>query len=392
MSFGKRLRVGITHGDINGIGYEIILKILADNEILDICTPVVFGSSKAANYYRKMLGMDEIRYHTAANTTAIKDGSINLINIPDDNIKIEPGVATAESGHSAIAALDMAADALQEGEIDVLVTAPINKTAMQMAKFGYPGHTEYLENKLGDGDHATMTFLDGDLRVSLLTTHLPMSQMPQSITQKALVSKLEEMDTMLRRDFACTRPLIAVLALNPHAGDHGLLGDEEQQIMVPAIEDVTERGIMVSGPYPADGFFGTGAWKKFDAVLAMYHDQGLVAFKTLSGTAGINYTAGLPYVRTSPDHGTGYDIVGKGIADPMSLRHAIYAAIDIYRARLRNDEATLNPLKHHTFEKNEKSERRRAPRPDNSFKEEAAQQQEQNNDKTVDTATEEPTA
>lgn len=353
MDNDRKIRVGISHGDINGISYEIIAGILADDRICELCTPVVFGSGKVAGYYRKMLNLDEVRYHTVSTAEAVKDGSINMVNVSAQELKVEPGVATAESGHAAMLALDMATDALMEGHIDVLVTAPINKAAMRMAGFDYPGHTEYLEARLGG--KATMMFTDGnDLRVALLTTHLPVAEVAGSVNRDTLLAKLGDMDAALRRDFGMTRPLIAVLSLNPHAGDGGVIGNEEAEIISPAIEVAASQGIMVSGPYPADGFFGSGAWKKFDAVLAMYHDQGLVAFKALSGTGGVNYTAGLPYVRTSPDHGTGYDIVGKGIADPTSLRQAIYTAIDIYRSRERYEEAHANPLKHYAADKTDR--------------------------------------
>lgn len=368
MTSDKKIRVGITHGDINGIGYEVILKTLADNELTDLCTPVVFGSGKAAGYYRKMLGLDEIRFHNIADASDAKEGCANLVNVTDRELTVEPGKATEESGNAAITALDMAVDALKEGSIDVLVTAPINKAAMQMAGFGFTGHTEYLESRLGDGTRATMTFVDGDLRVALLHTHQPLKDVADSVTQEALTARLREMDASLRRDFGKTRPLIAVLALNPHAGDGGLIGSEEKEVIKPAVEEVSREGVMACGPYPADGFFGSGSWRKFDAVLAMYHDQGLVAFKTLSGCEGVNYTAGLPYVRTSPDHGTGYDIAGKGTADASSLRHAIFTAIDIFRSRRAYDEARSNPLKHFSAEKGEKGERRRQPRQEHADK------------------------
>lgn len=350
-----KIKVGITHGDINGIGYEVVLKALAIPEITEICTPVFFGSGKVAGFYRKMLGLDDVTFNTVRDAGDAKDGVVNILNVSSQELCVEPGKATEESGHAAIMALDAATDALLAGDIDVLVTAPINKAAMQLAGFPYTGHTEYLRDRLGDGAaDATMTFVDGRLVVSLLTTHLPVSEVPGAVTVDAIVNKLKDIDAMMKRDFLRERPLIAVLALNPHAGDEGLIGNEEAEIISPAIQAASELGVMAFGPYPADGFFGSCAWKKFDAVLAMYHDQGLVAFKTMSGAEGVNYTAGLPFVRTSPDHGTGYDIAGKGEANPESLLHAIYTAVDIYRARCSYDEAYANPLKHLASERGER--------------------------------------
>ena len=341
----RKIRVGITHGDINGISYEVILKILADEKLVDLCTPVFFGSGKVAGFYRKMLNLEEVRFHVINDASQAKDGCVNIVNISQDELKIEPGVATEESGKAASIALDRAMEAILDGSIDVLVTAPINKAAMKLAGFGYVGHTEYLEAKAGEGHRSIMTFVDDRLRVALLTTHLPMTEVPASVTTEAILSKLREMDKSLRRDFGCSRPLVAVLALNPHASDEGLIGSEEKDAIAPAIEAANKEGIMAFGPYSADSFFGSDKWSRFDAVLAMYHDQGLVGFKALSGNEGVNCTCGLPFVRTSPDHGTGYDIVGKNEADPTSMRHAIYTAIDIFRAREEYDEAHANPLK-----------------------------------------------
>lgn len=350
----RKIRVGITHGDINGICYEVILKTLSDDELTDLCTPVVFGSGKVAGYYRKMLGLDEVRLNTITDASAAKDGCVNMVNISQQEFKIEPGQATEESGRAAMMALDAAMQALGNGDIDVLVTAPVNKAAMQLAGFGFTGHTEYLASKAGEEFTPTMTFVDDNIRVALLTTHLPIADVPSSVTCKTVADRLRAMDKALRRDFGCSRPLIAVLALNPHAGDNGLLGDEEIREIAPAIEEVGRDGVMAFGPYPADGFFGSGMWDRFDGVLAMYHDQGLVGFKSLSGTDGVNCTCGLPFVRTSPDHGTGYDIVGKNEADPTSMRHAIFTAIDIFRARQSFDEAAANPLKRHLAEKSDR--------------------------------------
>lgn len=358
----RKIRVGITHGDINGVSYEVILKTLANEELTELCTPIVFGSGKVAGYYRKMLNLEEVKLNTIAEASLAKDGCVNMVNITQQELKIEPGVATAESGRAAVAALDMAMKAIESGAIDVLVTAPVNKEAMQLAGFGFTGHTEYLESKAGERHHPTMTFVDDKLRVALLTTHLPMTQVPGSVTHSAITDKIREIDKSMRRDFGCDRPLIAVLALNPHAGDGGLLGEEETQVIKPAIDEIYKEGIMTFGPYPADGFFGSGMWERFDAVLAMYHDQGLVGFKALSGCDGVNCTCGLPFVRTSPDHGTGYDIVTKGVADPTSFRNAIFTAIDIFRSRKAFDEEGENPLKHYLAEKHDRRHRNKQTR------------------------------
>ena len=340
----RKIRVGITHGDINGISYEVILKILGDEQLLDICTPVLFGSGKVAGYYRKMLNLEEVKFNVIPSAAAAKDGHVNLVNITSEELKIDPGIATRESGLAAMKALDMAIEAVEEGEIDLIVTAPVNKNAMKLAGFNYTGHTEFFEAKAGEDYRSTMTFVYDKLRVALLTTHLPVAEVATSVTKESVADKLREMDKWLRKDFGCTRPIIAVLALNPHAGDGGLLGNEEENAISPAIEEANNEGIMAFGPYPADGFFGSDKWKRFDAVLAMYHDQGLVAFKSLVGKDGVNCTCGLPFVRTSPDHGTGYDIVGKDEADPTSMRHAIYTAIDIFRTRANYEKAKANPL------------------------------------------------
>lgn len=343
----RPIRVGITHGDINGISYEVIIKALGDERIPELCTPVVFGSSKLVGYYRKALGLDDAFYNQIRNAPEAHDGQCNIVNITDGEFKVEMGVATEESGRAALMALDAACEALRNHEIDVLVTAPINKSAMQMAGFGFPGHTEYLQQQLGEGAQATMILFNENMRVALVSIHTPIKDVPAAITREAIVDKAKTLDATLRRDFAIERPRIAVLALNPHAGDNGVLGSEENDIIRPAIDDCAADGILAFGPYAADGFFGSGVWKKYDGILAMYHDQGLAPFKALAASEGVNYTAGLPFIRTSPDHGTGYDIAGKGVADPASMRQAIYSAIDIFRARNIYDRASANPLRKH---------------------------------------------
>lgn len=339
-------RVGITHGDINGIGYEVIMKALAPEGITELFTPVVFGSPAVAAYYRKALGVDNFKSVTVASAAQAEPGRINLVDIGAGELKPEPGAPTAESGAAARLALDCAVQALRDRQIDVLVTAPINKEAMKMSGFPFPGHTEYLQQELGDGAQALMILCkEGGPRVALVTAHLPLSEVSAAVTTEIIVEKLRTLHHTIRRDFSLERPKIAVLSLNPHAGDGGAIGQEEQQVISPAIEQAYSRKIMAFGPYAADGFFGSGMYSKFDAVLAMYHDQGLAPFKLLAMDDGVNFTAGLPWVRTSPDHGTGYDIVGQGVADPSSMRAAIFEAIDIWRRRMRYIRSKANPLK-----------------------------------------------
>ncbi|MDE7375735.1 MAG: 4-hydroxythreonine-4-phosphate dehydrogenase PdxA [Muribaculaceae bacterium] len=338
-------RVGITHGDTNGIGYEVILKVLEDNRMLELCTPVVYGSMKMANFYRKMLEMPQVPFTQVESGEDIVDGANNMINVVGEDVKIEPGKQTPEAGMAAFASLERAVADLQAGYIDVLVTSPINKHAMQSDAFQFPGHTEYLEATIGDGAEALMILFNDTMRVALATTHLPLSEVPAHITKENVLGKLRLLHRSLARDFGIEAPRIAVLSLNPHAGEDGLLGTEEQEFIIPAIKEAQDMNILAFGPYAADGFFGAGRFVKFDGILAMYHDQGLAPFKALAMDSGVNFTAGLPYVRTSPDHGTGYDITGTGVASPESMRQAIYAAIDIRRCRMSEDECRRRPLR-----------------------------------------------
>lgn len=346
------IRVGITHGDINGIGYEVILKALNDPRMTEMCTPVIYGSAKIAAFYRKNIDMQPVQLTQAASADEIRNGAVNIINVVPDDVKVEPGVDTRTAGEAAYTALERAVADLRAGRIDVLVTAPINKHNIQSDTFTFPGHTEYLEAALaGEGEKALMVMCSDDMRVALVTTHMPLSRVPAAITREGIVDKLRVFNRSLIRDFGVHAPRIAVLSLNPHAGEDGLLGTEEKEIIAPAIEDARGKKILAFGPYAADGFFGSGIYHRFDGVLAMYHDQGLAPFKALAMECGVNFTAGLPYVRTSPDHGTGYDIAGKGAASEQSMRSAIYAAIDIYRNRRREDEATANPLRRQYYSK-----------------------------------------
>lgn len=348
----RKIRVAITHGDINGISYEVILKALEDTRLLELCTPVVYGSAKIAAFYRKSLEMPQLSFSQVDSGAEIKDGVYNIINVVGEDTKVEPGVASEIAGRAAFAALERSVADLRAGHVDVLVTAPINKKNIQSDTFRFPGHTEYLEASLGEeGDKAMMILCNDDMRVALTTIHIPLADVPRTLTKDLIVERIRTLNASLRRDFAIPSPRIAVLSLNPHAGEDGLLGAEERDIIIPAIEEAKERRMLVFGPYAVDGFFGIGRFVKFDGILAMYHDQGLAPFKALAMDNGINFTAGLTYVRTSPDHGTGYDIVGRGEASPESMRSAIYAAIDIYRNRRREDAATRHPLRRQYYEK-----------------------------------------
>ncbi len=338
-----RIRVGITQGDINGIGYEVIIKALMDPRILDVCTPVVYGSPKVLAYHRKALNIPNFSLNSVATAREANPRRANLINCLDDNARVELGKASGYAGEAAFISLEMAVADLIEHQIDLLVTAPINKHTIQSKDFNFAGHTEYLQEKLSSGD-VLMLMVSEYLKVGVVTGHMPLSQVPGSITTDLLLSKLRILDHSLRRDFDIDSPRIAVLGLNPHSGDEGLLGNEERDIIKPALEMARQENIMALGPYAADGYFGSGLYQKFDAVLAMYHDQGLAPFKALSFDTGVNYTAGLPFVRTSPAHGTAYEIAGLDKASADSMRQAIYMAVDIYKSRKANRELKKNAL------------------------------------------------
>ena len=351
MEQDKKIKVGITHGDINGIGYEILLKALGDPRIVELCTPVVYGSVKIAGFYRKNLGLPEFKLFQIENADDARDDQVNIINVVPEDTKIEPGQATPVAGAAALEALKRAAADLRSGEIDVLVTAPINKHSIHSENFNFPGHTEFLEAEVGEGKKAMMIMCSENLRVALVTIHDAISDVASKITREAVLERLSTFNRSLVEDFGIHGPRIAVLSLNPHAGDNGVIGTEDTDTLAPAIEEANKRRIMAFGPYPADGLFGSGAYTKFDGILAMYHDQGLIPFKLLASENGVNFTAGLPVVRTSPDHGTAYDIAGQGVADEQSFREAIYSAIDIYRNRRREREATRHPLRKQNYDK-----------------------------------------
>jgi 4-hydroxythreonine-4-phosphate dehydrogenase len=335
----NKIKIGISIGDVNGIGLEVIMKSLSENKILDYCTPVVYGNTKVASFHRKALGMHDFSFQVVADAEAANPKKANMINCWEEDVKLELGTANETGGKYALLSLERAMSDLIAGHIDALVTAPINKHNIQAENFNFPGHTEYLQQRSGDSD-VLMFMISDDLRVGVVTGHIPVSDVASGISREKIVKKLALMNESLKKDFWIEKPKIAVLGLNPHAGDNGLLGKEDASIIAPAIQDAFDKGIICFGPYPADGFFGNGTYKQFDAVLAMYHDQGLVPFKTIAFGRGVNYTAGLKVVRTSPDHGTGYDIAGKNLADPSSFIEAIFAAIHISKNR-REQESLL---------------------------------------------------
>ena len=354
----RKIRVAITHGDTNGIGYEIIFKAFAEQGMLDLCTPIIYGSPKIAAYHRNVTGI-QANFSIINDAGDAQDGRLNMLAAVDGDVKVEMGTPSREAGAAALKALERAMEDYARGLYDVLVTAPINKNNMQGGDFPFAGHTEYIENRAGNGRKALMVLANDIMRVALLTTHLPVKEVAAAVTREAIVEKAGILDASLKRDFRVGSPRIAVLALNPHSGDGGVIGTEEREVIVPALEELSDKGVNVFGPYPADGFFGRGSYRSFDAVLAMYHDQGLAPFKALDDGRGVNFTAGLPIVRTSPDHGTAYDIAGKGVADEKSLRNAIYMAIDVFRNRESYDEASADPLKKLYHEKHEDGERQR---------------------------------
>lgn len=353
----KKIKVGITQGDINGIGYEVMLKALSNPTILELCTPIIYGSPKVMGYHRKALELPNFNYSIIATAADAADNRINIINCGDDETRVELGKPTQASGEAALASLTKATDEYEKNLFDVLVTSPINKETIQSDAFKFPGHTEYLEQRLGDGKKAMMILIKDNLRVALVTGHIPLSSVASVITKDDLVNKIKAFGNTLSTDFGIQRPRIAVLALNPHAGDGGVIGNEEIETIIPALKDTQSKGLLTFGPYPADGFFGSGQFAKFDGILAMYHDQGLAPFKTIAMDLGVNYTAGLPIIRTSPAHGTAYDIAGKNEASEESFLQALYMAIDVYRARIRYNEARVNPLRKQYFEKGNDNEK-----------------------------------
>ncbi len=344
MKEDNKIKVAITHGDINGVGYEVILKTFGDSRMFDLCTPVLYGSTKVASYHKKLLSMQqEIAFNAIREAREAADKRFNVINLTPDEVKIDLGKSTEVAGQLSRESLSRACADLKEGTVDVLVTAPINKRNIQAPDFDFPGHTEYLSHQFGGS--SLMLMVCDRIRIGIVTNHLALKDVPSALTPALLMEKVRLMNESLKRDFGITIPKIAVLALDPHAGDNGVIGDFDMKVIKPVIDEAQSKGILAYGPFPSDGFFGSSEFNKFDGVLALYHDQGLIPFKLMSFTEGVNYTAGLPYVRTSPAHGTGYDIAGKDKASEQSFRSALYLACNILRNRHEYDELTANPLK-----------------------------------------------
>jgi 4-hydroxythreonine-4-phosphate dehydrogenase len=340
--------IGITCGDVNGIGTELIIKTLADQRILEHFTPVIFGSNKLINFYRKSVPEAHFNYHIIKDFSRINHRQVNILNCWEEDINISPGTLNEVGGKYAVKMLLAAAQAIKEKHIEGLVTAPIHKRNVQSEEFAFTGHTPFLKALAGTRDALMLLYTD-DLRVALVTEHLPVKEVAQQVTKEAIISKINLLHQSLKKDFGIDKPRIAVLGLNPHAGDEGLIGTEEEQILKPAIKEA-KNDKMVFGPYSADAFFAKRSYRQFDAVLAMYHDQGLIPFKALAFGEGVNFTAGLPFVRTSPDHGTAFDIAGKGKADPHSFTTALFECIDIINRRNGYMERTRNPLRKITAE------------------------------------------
>ena len=337
------IRVGISIGDINGIGPEVIIKAFSDPQMLIECTPIIYGSTKTMNYHKKALNNEEFNYLRIEDANDAKPKKINIVACWQEIVDIQLGEMNNTGGAYAFKSLEAATKDLASGKIDVLVTAPISKEAIQKAGFEFPGHTEYLADLSGVKE-ALMMMVSGELRVALVTSHVPLMEVGKNVTKDKIIDKIKQLEASLRKDFGIVRPRIAVLGLNPHAGEKGKMGNEEGEVITPAIQAVNAENILAFGPYPADGFFGSQQYRQFDAVLSMYHDQGLTGFKSIAFEDGVNFTAGLPIVRTSPDHGTAFDIAGKDLANEQSFRSAVYLAMDIYRTRNFVKEINANPL------------------------------------------------
>lgn len=341
--------IGITCGDLNGIGTEVIIKTFSDTRILEYCTPVIFGSHKLVNFYKKSMPELHFNYHALKDLSQVNHKQVNVYNCWEEEVAINPGQLNEQGGRHAVTALVAATVAIKEGHIHGIVTAPIHKKNVQSSQFNFTGHTPYFKDAAGVQDVLMMLYAE-NIRVALLTEHLPLKDVSAAVTKAALLSKLQLLQNSLRRDFGIDKPKIAVLGLNPHAGDEGLVGAEEEQFIKPAIKEAKSANMLVFGPYSADAFFARRSYLQFDAVLAMYHDQGLVPFKTIAVGEGVNYTAGLPFVRTSPDHGTAFDIAGKNLADPTSFTTAVFECVEIINNRKAYEERNLNPLRKITAE------------------------------------------
>lgn len=356
MEENRKIRVGVTHGDINGVGYEVILKAFSDSTMFDLCTPIVYGSPKVAAYHRKAVEL-QTSFSIINTAEEAQEGKLSILACTEDELKVELSKPSAEAGKAALDALERALADYKEGLIDVLVTAPINKHSIQSDEFHFPGHTEYIEERVGEGEKALMILMKDDFRVALVTGHLPVKDISAALTKELIMEKMDIFNRSLKQDFNIGCPRIAVFSLNPHAGDNGLLGTEETEVIIPAMKEMQAKGVQCFGPYPADGFMGSGNFTHFDGILAMYHDQGLAPFKALAMDEGVNYTAGLPIVRTSPAHGTAYDIAGQGVATEDSFRQAIYTAIDVYRNRAIEKQIHARPLRKQYYEKRDDSDK-----------------------------------
>lgn len=338
----EQLKVGISIGDLNGIGSEIVLKTFEDSRMLEFCTPVIFASIKTMSFYKKHFD-SAINFHGINDLSQVVEGKVNVLNVWKESMEIAFGEEDMKAGEYAIKSLEKATAALKADLIDVLVTAPINKLTIQSETFKFPGHTDYLAQELGG--NSLMFMISEKLKVGLLTDHVPVKDVPQHINAKLIEEKIQTVYDALLQDFRVEKPRIAVLGINPHAGDHGVIGDEDENLLKPTLQKIREKGKLVYGPYAADSFFGSKNYQNFDAIIASYHDQGLIPFKTITFGEGVNYTAGLNKIRTSPDHGTAFEIAGKGIADESSFKAAVFAAIQIYRNRQEYKELTRNPLR-----------------------------------------------
>ncbi len=339
-----RVRLAISQGDINGVSYEVILKTFSDSRMFDICTPILYGSTKVASYHKKLLALhQDLAFNGIHDAREAADRKFNVVNLTNDEIKLDVGKLTDIAGAHSRMSLNRACEDLKEGVVDVLVTAPISKKNIQAPEFDFPGHTEYLSHQFGCS--SLMMMVCDRIRIGIVTNHLALKDVPNAITHNLLFDKIMLMNESLKRDFGIPMPKIAVLALDPHAGDNGVIGNLDATVVKPVIDEVQGKGVLAYGPYPSDGFFGNSEFSKFDGVLALYHDQGLIPFKLMSFTEGVNFTAGLPYVRTSPAHGTAFDIAGKDKASEQSFRSAVYLACNILRNRKEYDELTADPLK-----------------------------------------------
>lgn len=328
--------IGISIGDLNGIGIEIIIKSFSNSQLLNICTPVIYGSGKVFSYYRKILDAKYFNYNQISSVEECQEGKVNVLNCLKQDFEVKPGELTLEGGEAAFSSLKLATDHVLSGKVDALVTAPINKEAIQNDEFNAPGHTEYLTKRAGQ-ESSLMMMISDKMRVALVTTHIPLNKVGSALSKDLIIEKVKLLNKTLKNDFGVLKPRIAVLGLNPHAGENGLLGNEEKSIVSPSLKTLVEDNILAFGPFPADGFFGSLAYQNYDAVLAMYHDQGLIPFKLMNFDEGVNFTAGLPFVRTSPDHGTAFEIAGKGIAKTESFLQSIYVAVDAVKNRMSEE-------------------------------------------------------